>query len=133
MLKLYILGFLKLNKIHFDIENCQDIYFFQSLLDMFMRAENKKFEYVDFNKFVTSKPFSKPLIIAQLPQFSERIHEQIKKVRTKQDSKLSTKRIFKEEQPIAKPELGKFASNKKDSFFENNEALFLTLPELSTK
>lgn len=127
MLK-YILGLLKLYKIRFDVENCQNLYFLQHILGLFLNAEGKRICYENSDKFIVAKPLGKPWIISRLPQFSERINEQIKKVRLLHDSKLSTLRIYKEKQPQFTPEVGKFASNK-DSFFQNNEALLMTYPE----
>jgi len=126
----YFQSLLKLAKIRFEIENCQDIYFLQNILNTFMKAEGKRFQNTGSNKYVTPKPLRRPLIVSRLPQFSEAIHEQIKIIREKHDAKLSKVRIIKERPQGSCPVVGKFASPEhRDNFFQKNEALFLTHPK----
>ena len=126
----YFQSLCKLANIRFEIENCQDIYFLQNILNAFMKAEGKRFQNIGSSKYVTPKPLGRPLIVSRLPQFSEIIHERMMIVREKHDANLSKVRVIKERPQGSSPVVGKFASPEhRDNFFQKNEALFLTHPK----
>lgn len=126
----YFQGVFRLIKNRTAIKDCQDIYFLEGVLKIFMQAEGKRFIFEKTSKYVIPKPLGKPFIISKLPQFSESICQQIHNIRTFHDLKIPKAECLKE-CTHALPEIRKFVFSytHNDDFFKKNIALFLTFPD----
>ncbi len=125
----YIKGLRSLWKIRFRINECQNMYFLQHALSIFLQAEGKELKVSDDQITVTAMPMARRLIVSRLPQFSEEIYKQISSIKALHDSKLSRVRVLKSKsrdpaERISFDELG----HEKDSFLKQNHALLLTYP-----
>lgn len=130
MLYYYFKGIYRLFKISFAIQDCEEIYFLQDTMKLFMRAENKTFQYGsrgnDFELY--PRTIMRPRIISRLPQFSEALHYRIQELRAEQDSQLSKYRVYKKKAVMSPKQRHSLLSLDEKSFFSNNEALLLTYP-----
>lgn len=127
----YLKGLCRLCRIGFAIQGCENIYYLQGTLKLFLCAENKTFQYEsrDNECAPSLRTITQPWIVSRLPQFSEALHERIRELRAEQEVQLSKYRVLRKKRVLVPCRGRSLLSLDQEAFFRNNEALLLTYPD----